>query len=177
MIAWLLAFIAYKPAAAIIYAMAFRLLRDDGPTTDPTGIWANIAGVALMGMALVALPAMMRFLVPMISSQTGGGGAGTALITASHAMPTGSRGGSRPTAPPAQSPQASPPPPAPSGATSAAQAAAKAGAAGAAKTGAATGAAPVAIAAAASAIAGDAATKARRRVSDEVDNGPTASGE
>lgn len=176
MIAWLLAFIAYKPAAAIIYAMAFRLLRDDGPTTDPTGIWASIAGVALMGMALVALPAMMRFLVPMISSQTGGGGAGSALIAASHGMPTGSRGGSRPTASPAQSPQASSPPPAPSGATSASRAGTKAGAAGAAKTGAATAAAPVAIAAAASTIAGDAATKARRRVSDEAANGPTGSG-
>lgn len=177
-IAWLLAFIAYKPAAAIIYAMAFRLLRDDGPTADPTGIWANIAGVALMGMALVVLPAMMRFLVPVISSQTGGGGAGSALIAASHVMPSGARAGGRASAHSPLASQSAAAATPPTGAASAAKTGSSAAAGGGAKAaaGGAAAAAPVAIVATASAAVGSAATKAKQRLSDEAEDGPSGSG-
>jgi type IV secretion system protein TrbL len=88
---WLLAFIAYKPAAAIIYATAFRLLRDDQAIADPTGIWANIAGLAMMMLAVLALPAMMKFVIPVVATQAGGSSGGAALLAISQSLPSGAR--------------------------------------------------------------------------------------
>ncbi|MCM6761264.1 hypothetical protein NB037_02420 [Rathayibacter sp. ZW T2_19] len=78
--AWTLAFILYKPAAAIVYAIAFRMTGTDLFKSDGTGLFQIVTGLALMLIALVALPALMRFLVPAVSSVGGsGGGAGLLL--------------------------------------------------------------------------------------------------
>ena len=77
--AWTLAFILYKPAAAIVYAIAFRMTGTDLFKSDGTGLFQIVTGLALMLIALVALPALMRFLVPALASVGGGGGAGLLL--------------------------------------------------------------------------------------------------
>lgn len=86
---WILAFILYKPAAAIIYATSFRLVGDAQLGTGG-GITTALTGVTLMLLALVALPALMRFVVPMVSAIGGGsGGGGAALGAAAMALPSG----------------------------------------------------------------------------------------
>ena len=74
--AWLVAFILYKPAAAIIYAVAFQMVGvNSGETLSPSLI-NIVTGLALMAMALVALPALMRFVIPMASLSGGGAAVG-----------------------------------------------------------------------------------------------------
>ena len=62
LIGWLAAFVAYKPVAALIYAAAFRLFSDD--TGGVTGMVRVTTGVTMMVMALVAMPALIRFVSP-----------------------------------------------------------------------------------------------------------------
>ena len=72
---WLVAFILYKPAAAIVYATAFKLTGADLFQDDGSGLVKVLTGLALMVMALVALPALMRFVTPLVSQLGGGGSA------------------------------------------------------------------------------------------------------
>ena len=91
-IAWLVAFILYKPAAAIVYATAFRLTGSDVFGGDGDELMSAVTGLVLMVLALAALPALMRFVTPMVGalSSGGGGGGGTmAAGAAMAAMPTG----------------------------------------------------------------------------------------
>src|SRR5699024_9907366 len=62
-VGWLIAFILYKPAAAIIYAAAFQLTATnvDVFNDDGTGLLAVLTGLMLMVIALFAMPALMRF--------------------------------------------------------------------------------------------------------------------
>jgi hypothetical protein len=65
-VAWLAAFTLYKPVAALIYATAFRMVgRDQAPTTV-------VSGVFLMVLAIFALPALLRFLVPATTAMASG---------------------------------------------------------------------------------------------------------
>ena len=80
-LAWTVAFVLYKPAAAIVYATAFRLTGSNAFQTDGTGLFQILAGLALMLVALVALPALMRFLVPAVAA-IGGGAGGSGLLLA-----------------------------------------------------------------------------------------------
>lgn len=77
-LSWTVAFILYKPAAAIIYATAFKLIG----TTGEDEITSALTGVTLMIMSLVALPALLKFVAPMVGAATsgGGGGGGGALV-------------------------------------------------------------------------------------------------
>lgn len=82
---WLIAFIVYKPAAALIYAAAFKLVGTDLFSKDDGGLWSIMTGMALMIIALIALPALMRFIAPMVSP-AGGGAAGGAMVGAMAAV-------------------------------------------------------------------------------------------
>ena len=82
MIGWTLAFILYKPAAALIYAAAFSLAGSDAFQKDGGGIYSILTGLALMLMALIALPALLKFVAPMTGAVAGGGAAGLALAGA-----------------------------------------------------------------------------------------------
>ena len=88
-VAWLAAFILYKPAAAIVYAAAFQLTGTDVFTDDGTGLLAVLTGLMLMVIALFALPALMRFVTPMVGAMTAGSGGGAVAMGAMAAMPTG----------------------------------------------------------------------------------------
>jgi hypothetical protein len=79
--AWLIAFILYKPAAAIVYATAFQLsgskiFGNVGDGKDfGSALLATVTGLALMIIALFAMPALMRFVTPMVGAVAGGNGA------------------------------------------------------------------------------------------------------
>jgi hypothetical protein len=87
-LAWTLAFLLYKPAAAIIYAIAFRMTGTDLFKTDGTGLFQILTGLALMLLSLVALWGLMRFIVPTVAAVTGGGGAGLLVAAAGAAALT-----------------------------------------------------------------------------------------
>ncbi|MGZ4661048.1 MULTISPECIES: hypothetical protein [Micrococcaceae] len=99
--AWLIAFILYKPAAAIIYATAFQLsgskiFGNVGDGKDfGSALLTTVTGLALMIIALFAMPALMRFVTPMVGAVAGGNGAlaaGTVGALASGAISMGSAG-------------------------------------------------------------------------------------
>ncbi len=78
--AWIIAFALYSPLAASIYAFAWRL--KDGQD-GPGGV---IYGLMLIALAIIALPAMMRLLVPVASALGNASGGAMALgITAAAA--------------------------------------------------------------------------------------------
>lgn len=92
---WIVAFALYKPAAAIVYAAAFKLMAARGDLGDET--LASIQGVLLLAMAVIALPAMIRLVVPATSAlgsgmSTGGAVAGVATL-ATGAIAIGATGG------------------------------------------------------------------------------------
>jgi hypothetical protein len=76
---WMLALIAYKPVAATIYALGIRLMGDAGNV---------VMGLAVMIMAVVALPALMRLFNWGVGSVGHGGstigGPGSTVSTALH---------------------------------------------------------------------------------------------
>ncbi|WP_353713476.1 hypothetical protein [Arthrobacter sp. K5] len=92
-VGWTIAFILYKPAAATVYSVAFLLMdKKDGRDA----IVGTITGFTLMIVALFALPALMRFVTPMVAAVASGGGAGAGAAVG--ALATGAvslgRGGS-----------------------------------------------------------------------------------
>jgi len=89
-VGWMVAFVAYKPAAAIIYATAFRLASSN--VFGSGGLLAVVTGLTLMLIALLALPALMRFVAPMVGPSAGGAAGamlGVAAAGAAIALPTG----------------------------------------------------------------------------------------
>jgi type IV secretion system protein TrbL len=93
-VAWIVALLLYKPAAAIVYAGAFRLAGSHA--FDGGGqIYSMVAGLAMMTLALFALPALMRFVVPATAVLAGGGvgglvgGAAAAAGMMMYGNPTG----------------------------------------------------------------------------------------
>ncbi|RNL51831.1 hypothetical protein [Arthrobacter oryzae] len=82
-IGWTIAFILYKPAAAIVYSVAFLLMGSRGQDA----LIGSITGFTLMLVALFALPALMRFVTPMVGAVASGGGAGAGAAVG--AMATG----------------------------------------------------------------------------------------
>lgn len=85
---WLGAWLLYKPAAALIYMVAFRLAGTEVTSVDD-GLIPVVTGLALMIVAIVALPVMLRFAVPAVSAVAGGSGGGGAGLAAAVALPTG----------------------------------------------------------------------------------------
>ena len=74
---WQLAFVLYKPVAATIYAAAFVTVGNGKSATD------QLSGLALMIMSVLALPALLRLMMPVASKMSaGGGGGGGALAGA-----------------------------------------------------------------------------------------------
>lgn len=90
--AWLLAFVLYKPVAAIIYAAAFFTAGQGGD------VGSQLTGLFMIVMAVVALPALMRLLTPAVgaaASGAGGGGAALGLAAATGAVQIASMAGGR----------------------------------------------------------------------------------
>lgn len=85
MTGWLLAFILFKPVAAMAYAAALWSVTDSSTEIN------QIAGIFLVILAVFTLPALMRLIVPQVERV--GGASGTALLGAAAgstgAAPTG----------------------------------------------------------------------------------------
>jgi hypothetical protein len=62
LIGWLFAFVVYKPVAALIYAAGFRLFTDQSGGVP--GMVRVTTGVTMLIMAVVAMPALIRFVAP-----------------------------------------------------------------------------------------------------------------
>ena len=100
-VGWTIAFILYKPAAAIVYAVAFQLM--GSAAGGGNVLLGPITGFALMIVALLALPALMRFVTPMVgavASGTGGGAGATVGAVATGAVSMGRSGSGRANASP-----------------------------------------------------------------------------
>lgn len=82
-ITWLGAFVLYKPVAAIIYVISFKL------SAANQSITGQISGIALMVLAVFALPALMRFLVPAAAAVTGGNAGALAGAVVGATLATG----------------------------------------------------------------------------------------
>ncbi len=88
-VGWQLAFILYKPAAAIVYATSFKLAGTSIFKDDGSGLISVIVGLTLMAVAVIALPALMSLIVPAVSSIASGAGMTTAAIAGAAMLPTG----------------------------------------------------------------------------------------
>jgi type IV secretion system protein TrbL len=65
--AYIIAFVLLKPVSAIIYSAGFLLLKGSpGTTGDETtnAITSTLSGLAILGLAGLALPALLRFVTP-----------------------------------------------------------------------------------------------------------------
>ncbi|HXL95697.1 MAG TPA: hypothetical protein VN969_42800 [Streptosporangiaceae bacterium] len=80
-LAWLTAWLLYKPAAALLYAGAF-LLTDDGKAVEV------ISGFMLLILSVLILPALLKLIVPMTAS-LGAASSGTLAMGAAGAVATG----------------------------------------------------------------------------------------
>lgn len=81
--AWMLAFLLYKPVAALIYAASMMSM---STTNDVT---TQIAGIFMMILAVAALPALMRFMVPATAAMSGGNAGAMAGALVGAAVATG----------------------------------------------------------------------------------------
>ena len=81
---WVLAFVLYKPVAAIIYATAFYMIGDG---KDITSV---MSGLVLLIMAVLALPALLRLVTPVVSGAMHGG-SGAMALAAGGALATGAK--------------------------------------------------------------------------------------
>lgn len=81
--AWIIAFIIYTPLAASIYAFAWRL--KDGED----GVGGVLYGLTLIVLAVIALPALMRLLVPATSALGNAIGGAMALGVGAAALQAG----------------------------------------------------------------------------------------
>lgn len=74
---WIAAFLLYKPAVAIIFALGLKMMKPDTSDTAD-GMLNFIQGLLLIGMSMVALPALVKLIVPSTASLGSGGGGGVA---------------------------------------------------------------------------------------------------
>ncbi|MFI6662835.1 hypothetical protein ACIBL8_45930 [Streptomyces sp. NPDC050523] len=91
-VGWLLAFVLYKPAAAVVYAAAFSM------TGEAKGneVVSMVSGVVLVVLASFTLPALLRFAAPVVQAtaarssrggKTSTDGAGPAVATGAQSVP------------------------------------------------------------------------------------------
>lgn len=84
---WLLAFVLFKPVAAVIYALGLYFMANPVSLFDSAEEALGDAGKVLMGLAILilaalALPALIKFLVPVAAHGSGAFSGGAALGTA-----------------------------------------------------------------------------------------------
>ena len=91
---WMIAFIAYKPVASLIYAAAFKIFGTFGATNGDLGqrIVYFCSGIVLMVASLLALPAMMRLIVPAVGAVSAGGSMFAGAVVGGAASGAGASG-------------------------------------------------------------------------------------
>ncbi|GAB2919433.1 hypothetical protein [Streptomyces heilongjiangensis] len=113
---WLIAWLLYKPAAALVIYSATAM------TKDSAGLDANIAGLGMLVLAVFALPALLKLVVPATAALGSASGGGMVLDAASDLTDLGKQGykaltatGAAPSAPPPSGEAAGAPAKGPSG--------------------------------------------------------------
>lgn len=93
-VSWILACVAFRPAAAIVYGVGMRLSKS-GNVIEGANAGENsqvmgsmIAGLMMVVLAVFALPAMVKLFAP-IPSALGGGGGGKFLTSAAMMVASG----------------------------------------------------------------------------------------
>ncbi|MGW2725092.1 proline-rich domain-containing protein [Streptomyces sp. NPDC001492] len=87
---WLIAFILYKPVAAIVYAAAFSSITQGNDKADGENLTVQLAGVVLLLLAALTLPALMRIASPLVDQVAQGRqGSGGSVIGGAAAVATG----------------------------------------------------------------------------------------
>lgn len=80
---WLLALLLFKPVAAAIYALGFRLMRDssgeEGNDAIVDGFVSGLTGLLVIVLAALALPALIKFVVPVAAAGAGAFSGGAVL--------------------------------------------------------------------------------------------------
>lgn len=94
MLTWMLAFALYKPVAAIIYATAFWVIGSAGDQPGAGPIMA-LAGLGMLAVAIIALPAFMKLVAPAVSHVTGSAGSGAGVIAGAASAATLATGATR----------------------------------------------------------------------------------
>jgi len=73
--AYLIAFVLLRPVASIIYAAGYLLIHDahEFQTTDPgvSALMASLTGMAILAVAGLSLPALLRFVAPATAAGSG----------------------------------------------------------------------------------------------------------
>ncbi|SER74614.1 hypothetical protein SAMN04487983_102179 [Streptomyces sp. yr375] len=83
---WLIAWLLYKPAAALVIYSATAMTRDSA------GLDANIAGLGMLVLAVFALPALLQLVVPATAALGSASGGGMVLGAASDLTDLGKQG-------------------------------------------------------------------------------------
>lgn len=81
-VSWLVAFLLYKPIAALVYAAALKLLLSSATAAtssqsaadEATAMKNGITAAVMMTLAIIALPALMKFTAPLVAATAGGAG-------------------------------------------------------------------------------------------------------
>ncbi len=84
LIGWLLAIVAYKPAAAFIYYLGFSYLSPRAGA--PGDLGTILTGVLILGMAVVAMPVLLKFFSWSGTQIGGSGGSGSGTLAAAGAV-------------------------------------------------------------------------------------------
>ncbi|MEV4649045.1 hypothetical protein [Saccharopolyspora sp. NPDC049357] len=84
LLSWMIAFVLFKPVAAVVYAATFW-------TIGAADANAQIAGLFMLVLASCALPALMRVITPQVESLTSSGGNSGAGMAAGQAAASGAR--------------------------------------------------------------------------------------
>lgn len=85
----LIALVVYKPMAAMIYVIGMELFSSTGAEEGSNKWQTAMVGIMVLGMAIIAMPAMMKFFAWAGVSVPSGGGGSAALGAASQAAPNG----------------------------------------------------------------------------------------
>ncbi|MGP9503985.1 hypothetical protein ACT3TS_17450 [Specibacter sp. AOP5-B1-6] len=80
---WLIAFLLYKPVAAIIYAFAWKM------KSGEDGVGGVVSGMLLLVLAVAALPALMKLVAPGTSALGGAAGGGMAMAAGAAVVSAG----------------------------------------------------------------------------------------
>ncbi|MBO8195038.1 hypothetical protein ITI46_25785 [Streptomyces oryzae] len=95
-VGWLLAFVLYKPTAAIVYAAAFSMSGTGKQGGEGNEIISMVSGVVLLVLACFTLPALLRLAAPAVQATTSGlgrsaksgtGSGGKAVASGAQAVP------------------------------------------------------------------------------------------
>ena len=87
-IGWMIAWLLYKPAAALVLFAGSAMIAGTG---TGGGAAEKIAGIGVMLLSALALPALLKLIVPATAALGGDGGAGQGTLAAAGAVASGAR--------------------------------------------------------------------------------------